>query len=130
MENSFKSGDVKLHQFQVNGNDVAKFDTGVVHEVCSTFKLGKEMEWASRLFILDMIEAHEEGVGTSLGIRHHAPAFIGEIVNIEAVFNVFHKNELTCDIRVKVGERNVASGITRQKIMSKKKIEQVFSRLN
>ncbi len=129
MKNPFKRGDIKLHEFEVGKSDVAKFESGLVHEVCSTFKLGKEMEWSSRLFVLDMIDPDEEGVGTRLEIEHHAPAFIGDRVQVKAVFRSFEVNELLCDVYVKVGERKVASGLTGQKVLKKEKISQIFSSL-
>ncbi len=129
MINPFKVGDVKAHQFQVLESDVAQFETGLVHSVCSTFKLAKEMEWSSRLFVLEMCEESEEAVGTRLEINHQSPAFIGDEVEVLATIESLEKNELICSIQVKVGERLIASGKTGQKILSKEKINRIFSRL-
>ena len=87
------------------------------------------MEWSSRLFVLEMVEEHEEGVGTSLEIKHLAPAFVGEQVEITATFESLTKNELFCRIEVSVGNRKIAMGRTGQKILTKEKINQIFSRL-
>lgn len=130
MKNVFKPGDVKIHRFKVSENDVAQFDLGLVHDVCSTFKLAKEIEWSSRLFVLDMIEAYEEGIGTHLSIDHKSPAFPGEEVEIEAIYKALKGNELFCDINARAGGRVVAKGITGQKILNKEKINEIFSRLN
>jgi len=129
MINPFKVGDVKAHQFQVLESDVAQFETGLVHSVCSTFKLAKEMEWSSRLFVLEMCEESEEAVGTRLEINHQSPAFIGDEVEVLATIESLEKNELICSIQVKVGEQLIASGKTGQKILSKEKINRIFSRL-
>ncbi len=87
------------------------------------------MEWSSRLFVLDMCDSDEEGVGTMLQIEHKSPAFVGEVVNLEARVMSFEKNELICAIKVVVGDRLVALGKTGQKIMSKDKITQIFTSL-
>ena len=129
MKNPFGIGDVKRHLFEVRPEDIAQFESGLVHSVCSTFKLGKEMEWSSRLFVLEMVEEHEEGVGTSLEIKHLAPAFVGEQVEVTATFESLTKNELFCRIEVSVGNRKIAMGRTGQKILTKEKINQIFSRL-
>lgn len=129
MKTPFSIGAIKSHQFKVEPGDVAEFDSGLVHAVCSTFKLVKEIEWSSRIFILDMCEAHEEGIGTYVEIEHKAPAFVGDCVEIQATYESLKTNELICSIQVKVGERLIASGRTGQKILSKEKINQIFSRL-
>ena len=41
---------------------------GLVHTVLSTFALGRELEWAARLFVLEMKSVDEEGIGTELFI--------------------------------------------------------------
>nr|WP_231583554.1 hypothetical protein [Rufibacter radiotolerans] len=61
MQNPFKPKDTKVYQKTVTGQDLARFETGVVHEVCSTFSLAQAMEWAGRLFVLEMKEEDEEG---------------------------------------------------------------------
>jgi fluoroacetyl-CoA thioesterase len=53
----FSKGDRKTHVFQVSPRDTARFEAGEVHSVCSTFVLAREMEWAGRLFVLEMKEA-------------------------------------------------------------------------
>ena len=73
MKSIFKPGDIKVWQKEVQPEDVAAFGGEQVHPVCSTFALGREMEWASRLFVLEMREEEEEGIGTFLEIRHKTP---------------------------------------------------------
>ena len=125
----FKKGDSKVHVFQVSPEDFAAFDSGVVHKVCSTFALSREMEWSSRLFVLDMIEASEEGIGTFLEIKHISPAFFGSTIEMVATVESFINNELICKIHAKVGDREIASGRTGQKILTKEKINQFFTSL-
>ena len=129
MKDIFKIGDIKRHSFRVTDNDYATFNTGTLHKVCSTFALGREMEWSSRLFVIDMLEDHEEGVGTFLNIEHHRPAFLGEEVEVKATLEEINGHEVVCAIEVKVGETVVASGKTGQKIMPREKINQIFTSL-
>lgn len=129
MKTPFQPGDHKRHTHRVTDADLASFETGMVHAVCSTFALGREMEWSSRLFVLDMKENDEEGVGTFLEIAHHGPAFEGEELEIDAVLESQHGNEVICSIEVKVKNRPVASGRTGQKILKNDRIKQIFTRL-
>ncbi len=130
MKEIFKVGDVKMHNYLVTIEDVAKFDSGVVHSVCSTFALAREIEWSSRLFVLDMKEDDEEGIGTAVTINHHSPALVGNELIIMAQIKSIRGNELICQIEIKSGERLVATGSTGQKILSKVKIEKLFSSLD
>ena len=130
MKRLFKAGDTKCHQHQVGPTDFAVFAGNTVHSVCSTFALAREMEWASRLFVLDMLEQNEEGIGTRLNVIHHSPALEEEVLEIEATWKEITKGgEILCDITVRVKDRLVASGITGQKILPKEKINQIFARL-
>ncbi|MDH5474768.1 MAG: hypothetical protein OEX22_03670 [Cyclobacteriaceae bacterium] len=130
MKKKINIGDVKIHRKKVSHDDLASFNGEVVHAVCSTFALAREIEWTSRLFVLDIKEEDEEGVGTKLLINHQSPAFMGDLVEIEAVVDSFSNNELICDYTAKVGERVIATGSTGQKIIKNKKIEKLFSKLN
>lgn len=129
MKDIFKPGDTKTHHYKVKSEDVAQFESGVVHPVCSTFTLAREMEWSSRLFVLEMKEAEEEGIGTSVTVEHRSPALVGDELSIMAEAFSIVKNELICKIEVKCGERVVAVGTTGQKILPKSKIKQIFSSL-
>lgn len=129
MKALFKPGDAKVHTYKVTEGDFARFQAGTVHSVCSTFALGREMEWSSRLFVLEMADDTEEGVGTLLEVIHHGPAFEGEELSFKATVQSLSGNELICLVEVSVGKRVVASGRTGQKILKKDKINQIFTRL-
>ncbi|WP_210464560.1 MULTISPECIES: thioesterase family protein [Rufibacter] len=126
MQNPFQEGDSKTYHKPVTEADFAQFEAGLVHPVCSTFALAQAMEWASRLFVLEMKDEDEEGIGTMVHIDHHSPAFEGETLIVEAVFKTLQQNELRCDITVKAGQRLVASGQTGQKILKKEKIHRLL----
>lgn len=125
----FNEGDVKTHEFQVGQDDIAKFESGMVHPVCSTFSLAREIEWSSRLFVLDMLEEGEEGVGTLLEIEHQSPALVGFLLTIEAVIEQIEVNEVLCSITVTCDNRAIARGRTGQKILNKERFNKNLSRL-
>lgn len=129
MKNIFTPGDVKVHIFKVKEADVAAFGEEVVHPVCSTFALGREMEYASRLFIQEMKEEGEEGIGVRLVIEHRGPALPGEKLEIFSQLVEVRQNELRCLLRVGIGDRLIATGSTRQKILKKEKIDKLFENL-
>ena len=122
MKSVYKINDKKWHVKLVGADDLASFDAGMVHPFCATFVLAREMEWSSRLFVLDMLDDNEEGIGTKLEINHLSPAIEGEELMIEAVIVELDKNEIICSITVSVGKRIIARGITGQKILKKTKL--------
>lgn len=127
MKRIFNQGDVKTYTFSVKPEDVAAFHGEKVHNVCSTFVLAREIEWSTRLFVLEMKDEDEEGIGTQLDIRHKGPAFVGETVKIEAEVSDFVNNELICNYAARVGDRLIATGKTGQKILKKDSIKKLFS---
>lgn len=130
MKEVFKTGDIKHHNFKVKVQDVAHFKKQAVHNVCATFTLAREIEWATRLFVLDMLEKGEEGIGTHLTIEHLSPALLGNDVNIEAEYIGIREREIICNYVAKIGERMVAKGTTGQKVLPKEKLAQIFDRLS
>jgi len=117
---------MKKHSFKVKETDFAKFESGIVHKVCATFSLAREIEWSSRLFVLEMLDEEEEGFGTMLNIKHLAPAFLHETVDVFATYSGIKAGEIICDVQVLVGERKIAQGKTGQKIVSKERIKRLF----
>lgn len=129
MKQIFKEGDRKVFTKTVTQSDLAAFQGETVHEVYATFALARDIEWATRQFVLEMKEDDEEGIGTMLTIRHEGPAFLGNNIVIESTVASQTGNELVCDYIVKAGDRVLATGKTGQKIMKKEKMYQIFSSL-
>ncbi|MBJ6110192.1 hypothetical protein JAO73_14300 [Hymenobacter sp. BT523] len=132
MHNPFGPGAVKTHRYTVRPQDFADFGEatgGLVHAVLGTFALGREMEWAARLFVLDMKDADEEGIGTALAIRHHAPAFAGETLVLTATFDALDGATLRCAVEARVGARLVATGHTEQRIVARARLAARFAAL-
>jgi fluoroacetyl-CoA thioesterase len=128
MKSIFNPGDSKQYHFTVQQSDVAAFQGKVVHPVCSTFTLAREIEWATRQFVLDMRDEDEEGVGTYISIEHKGPAFVGEQVVILACIESITGNELICTYEAKVDSRLIATGKTGQKILKRSKIDEIFKK--
>lgn len=126
MIDTFEIGDQKTHRFVVRHSDIAAFEGVVVHEVCSTFALAREIEWSTRLFVLEMKQDDEEGIGTMLAIDHRSPAMMGDEVEVVATIASIRNHELICEVKVFVENRLVATGKTGQKILKKEKIKQLF----
>jgi predicted thioesterase len=129
MKNPFVPGDVKTYRHTVTQADFARLPGGLVHEVYSTFALARDAEWASRLFVLDMREGDEEGIGTAVQVTHHSPALVGETVDFVSTLAAVERNEIITPFEAKVGSRVIATGETRQKILKREKLERLFASL-
>jgi fluoroacetyl-CoA thioesterase len=127
--NLFEIGNQKFYSKLVEQADCAAFNSGLVHPVYATFALGRDAEWACRLFVLEMKEAEEEGIGTFLNISHKSPALIGSNVEFTATVKSIQKNEIICTFIAKVGNRIIAEGEQGQKIIAKQKLEKIFAEL-
>lgn len=126
MINICKPGEKEHHTFVVENKHFPEFRESVVHEVCSTYVLAREVEWSSRQFVLKMLENDEEGIGTMIHIEHLSAAFEGEEVKIESIVDSMNGNELICSFSACVGDRVIAKGETGQKIFNKKDLRQIF----
>jgi predicted thioesterase len=129
MKNPFSVGDTKTYRHTVTAGDAPAFHGEMVHEVYATFALARDAEWAGRLFVLEMKEADEEGIGTAVTIQHHAPALVGETVVFTSTLQEVKGNEIITPYEARVGSRLIASGETRQKILKKEKLERLFDTL-
>lgn len=129
MKQLFKPGDQKVYKHMVKEEDAAAFHGATVHPVYSTFALARDMEWSSRLFVLDILDDDEQGIGTALSIQHHSPAFPGDSVVITATLRTWQGHEIICDIEARCGNRLIASGVTGQKILKKEKLDRHFQSL-
>ena len=125
----FNIGDKKYFERLVRQEDVAAFESGTVHQLYATFAIARDAEWSSRLFVLEMKEENEEGIGTFVNVKHLSPCLIDETVLFEATIDELKGNEVNCSFTAKVGERLIAEGSTGQKILLKEKIEKIVEGL-
>ena len=127
MINLFSKGDTKIFNKKVTDADMARFESGTVHAVYSTFALARDAEWSGRLFVLDMKEKGEEGIGTSIQITHKSPAFCGDEVRFVARFEELNeRNEIITSFQAFCGDRLIAEGTQGQRILPKEKIDRLF----
>ena len=129
MKNPFQKGDVLEYRHIVTQDDVARFESGQVHAVYSTFALTRDAEWSGRLFVLEMKEEGEEGIGTGITVKHVSPALIGQEVVFTATMYEVNKNEVVNDYVARVGDRIIAEGRQWQKIIPKEKLDKLFESL-
>jgi predicted thioesterase len=122
----FKPGDKKTFERLVGDDDVATFESGNVHPVYATFALTRDAEWCSRLFVLQMKDDNEEGIGTFVHVNHLSPAFVGDRVLFEAEIDELYGNTLNCKFIARVDNRVIAEGRTGQKILGKDRIQKIF----
>jgi predicted thioesterase len=129
MQHLFKPGDSKQFSRVVRQEDCAGFDSGNVHPVYATFALARDAEWCCRLFVLEMKEETEEGIGTRLTVEHISPALPGSEVIFTAIITHIHHHEITCSYEAVTNGRTIAHGIQVQKILKKEKLESLFAGL-
>lgn len=130
MKQLFQPGDTKTFSRRVREEDCAAFDSGQVHPVYATFALARDAEWCCRLFVLDMKEADEEGIGTMITIQHQSPAPIGATVVFTAVIKEMKEHEVICAFEARIGDRVIATGEQGQKILKKEKLAALFASLS
>lgn len=130
MKQLFKTGDQQQFSRLVRPEDCAAFENGAVHPVYSTFALVRDAEWCCRLFVLEMKDADEEGIGTMISVEHLSPAKAGSTVHFTATIARLQGHEIICSYEARVGERLIARGQQGQKILKKEKLEEIFSGLN
>lgn len=126
MKSIFNPGDKKVYEHVVLQSDIASFSAGVVHPVYATFAIARDAEWSSRLFVIDMKDENEEGIGTFVHVEHLSPAFVGDRVIFEATISAVHKNNIECSFTATCDGRLIAKGKTGQKVLLKSAIENIF----
>ncbi|MEZ5014042.1 MAG: hypothetical protein R2794_07095 [Chitinophagales bacterium] len=130
MKTPFAIGDILVYTKVVQETEIAAFDSGVVHHVYATFALAKDAEWSTRLFVLQMKEAHEEGIGTFIHVDHIAPALVGSKVDFYARLDAVNGHEVLCSFEAKIGDRLIAKGNTGQKIIAREKLDRLMDALS
>jgi fluoroacetyl-CoA thioesterase len=123
----FKPGDTKQFRKTVRPDETARFESGEVHPVYATFAVARDAEWVCRLFVLDMKEQGEEGIGTMVSVFHESPALVGSDVVFTATVKALERNAIACSYEAHCGERRVAYGEQVQKILPLEKIEGLFA---
>lgn len=133
MKNPFRPGDIKEYHTTVTPDKLAQFEAvpggGVVHPLYSTFALAKDAEWACRLFVLDMLEPGEEGIGAYVSVRHASPAVAGSSVRLVATLQRVEGNLIYCTYQAFCGDRLLAHGEQEQRILDKARFQASLDKL-
>jgi fluoroacetyl-CoA thioesterase len=98
------------HRHTVTEADVAAFADGVVHHVYGTAAMVRDMEYAARLVLLDLLEAGEEGVGAEVWCRHLEPVAVGATVELLATAVEQADRRLVCQVEAWRGDRLAGEG--------------------
>ncbi|MCS7189600.1 MAG: hypothetical protein RMJ66_01635 [Bacteroidia bacterium] len=117
MRNPFRPGDQKRYITSVTPEKVAQFHGEVVHPYYATFALAQDIEWACRLFVLEMKEEGEEGIGTYLSIHHVGSVPVGAQVEIVATLLWVLGVTVHCGYEVWWEGHRVAYGEQTQKVL-------------
>ena len=110
MQQRFRPGDTKTFTRTVRAEDCAAFDSGPVHPVYATFALARDAEWCCRLFVLDIKEDDEEGIGTMISVEHVSPAAEGVSVTFTATVKSIEGHSIICTYTAHAGNRLIAHG--------------------
>lgn len=129
MKEIFQIGDQKIFKRVVTNNDLARFQSAGVHDVYSTFAIARDAEWCGRLFVIEMKDEDEEGIGTFISVEHLSSALADVEVIFTSTLNSFSGNEIKTTFEAKVNDRLIATGEQKQKILKKDKLEKIFSAL-
>jgi fluoroacetyl-CoA thioesterase len=129
MKNPFQLGETKEFTTQVTEKKLAEFDSGIVHPVYGTFALGRDAEWACRLFVLEMKEEGEEGIGSYLSVEHLAPAPLGSEVRIIATLDAVNGSEIVCSFAAHANGHKIAQGRQVQKIINQKRFTEMLQKI-
>lgn len=130
MKTIFKVGDKKSFTRVVRREDFAEFEAGVVHPFYATFALGRDAEWTGRLFVLEILEEDEEGIGTFLTVKHRSPALLNQSVEFTAEIEEMEGNSINCSFVAKVGDRLIAKGEIGQKVLKKSQVKAIEAKAN
>lgn len=98
------------HRHTVTEADVAAFAGGVVHRVYGTAAMVRDMEYAARLVLLDLLEPGEEGVGAEVWCRHLEPVAVGATVELVASAVEQGDRRLVCRVEAWRGDRLAGEG--------------------
>jgi len=136
MKNNVHPDDRKEYCHRVSKEDLPAFSGDprlagkvALHPVYSSYALARDAEWTCRLFVLDMLDDDEEGIGTKICVEHVAPAPLGAEVCFEATVKSIRKNRILCTFTARHGQRLIARGEQEQAIVKKEKLQSLFESL-
>lgn len=135
MKTTIALGAQRTYTHLVTEGDIAQFAAdeadggGKVHPLYATFAIGRDAEWACRLFVLELKEADEEGIGSALSIHHEAPAPLGATVIFTATLTALHGNTVECAWEAHWQGTRIAHGTQTQRVLPKIKLNRLMDKL-
>jgi fluoroacetyl-CoA thioesterase len=105
------------HRHTVTEADFTAFAGGVVHRVYGTAAMVRDMEYAARLVLLDLLEPGEEGVGAEVWCRHLGPVPVGATVELVATATGQATRRLVCRVEARHDGRLVGEGQVTQVVV-------------
>ncbi len=136
MRSIFKAGERKSYLHRVTESDLPAFEgdprragKNALHPVYSSYALARDAEWTCRLFVLEMLEDDEEGIGTAICFEHLSPALLGSEVRFEAEIEAIEGNRIRCRFSAYTDERLIARGTQEQAIVKKERLAALFRSL-
>lgn len=116
-------------RLRVTAEMTARFFDASVHPLYATFAIVEHAEYVSRCLIRSHLASDEDAVGSSVEIRHLAPAPVGTIVTHEARYREEKKGRIICEVEVRDGEgRAIARCTTTQHVLPRETIEAMYGR--
>src|SRR3954447_8396322 len=107
----------------VDATMFAAFEGRVVHPVYGTAAMIAQMELAGRRIILPYLEAHEEGVGYEISVRHLAPTIAGMRVVARATLTEVRGNRVICRVEAHNDRGLIGEGTFTQVIVNRIDLE-------
>lgn len=126
MKPGMQVGQEETVQFQVTAEMFAEFGGQVVHPAYSTAWMVYHMEWASRKIILPYLEAHEEGMGAAVNVKHLAPALEGDAITVIASLSAIEGNGVVTEVKAYGPNGLIGTGEVKQVILPKLKISSML----
>lgn len=109
--------------------DVPRFEEKIVHQVVSTYSLTREAEWVGRLLLLELIQPDEDGIGTSVIIKHKSPANLVNPIEFIGKLKINDSNTGFVEVEFSATQKGrlIAEGKTGQKILKKVLIDKLIA---
>jgi fluoroacetyl-CoA thioesterase len=111
----------------VDATMFAAFEGHVIHPVYGTAAMIAQMELAGRRIILPYLEAHEEGVGYEIAVRHLAPTVAGMRVTARATLTEVRGNRVICRVEAHNARGLIGEGTFTQVILNRGELEERIS---
>jgi fluoroacetyl-CoA thioesterase len=117
-------------EITVTADMFASFEGEVVHPVYSTVAMTYHMEWVSRKIILPFLEDHEEGMGSSVQLKHLAASPLGSTVTLTATLVELRDNKIVTKVSAENHLGLIGIGEVMQVVLPKEKIAEKFNEVS